>query len=602
MASAPSKRAQRQAKRGMIQPALPLLPGLAKKKVEPAAPSVDSSVDGKVFVSPQVAELDIREKDQGYQSFLNGQEASSDTGGTPGQTSDIQSLIEETGAGARVQSFDRTAETNNVDTVAQNGYGSTEKAAVEFQSASTSQTETLPTSTPSTSNEAIGSDEYPGVVMYETSQYGQASNIDSKAVRHETTVDEEINNYQESAVDSVADQPSSTAFVGERISEDSDAQQSNGSSTSATSLPPVDTSNGASVHVKPSLQSSVWPTVTDHLLQLCTNKTWADWVIAVTGGKSPAFATYAHGMMLARSPRIRKMMEHQTSSPQGNVISLVAPMPISPHAFEAALRYLYSDIVLSADSLFPDGPPERINFLPYILSYWVSGVALGIDAVVERAVQLLREFLDWDVLEAVIKEADDLSTGLKKDELRNFPDWPNVVTQWKAEALSFCAARMKVQGFILDAESTSSIVRPRFAALEERPLKHNPALASMVFGSMPTPTESSPVSPKLDTVASVSSPLDRTISHILLNVDYLDLVFFYQQLRQSQDGADSLQLLEQLVSEREKQRLRMVSSRTIPNKNRMANSEVWDIAANREFLDNGELRRERVSFLLPTKK
>jgi hypothetical protein len=124
----------------------------------------------------------------------------------------------------------------------------------------------------------------------------------------------------------------------------------------------------------------------------------------------------------------------------------------------------------------------------------------------------------------------------------------------------------------------------------------------MVFGSMPTPTESSPVSPKLDTVASVSSPLDRTISHILLNVDYLDLVFFYQQLRQSQDGADSLQLLEQLVSEREKQRLRMVSSRTIPNKNRMANSEVWDIAANREFLDNGELRRERVSFLLPTKK
>ena len=613
MASAPSERSKRQAKKVLVQPALPFLPQFAKKQVEPTAPLTTSSADRNGTTTPQATDLDINGHAQTSEYPQKDQELAGDDLAdeqlaeqfTSAKPDDEQSLAPIDASETQGQLLENNAE--HIDSVESINYSvaeATEVSVTEYRrsSASMSQNDALTAAipTPSASNDAVKPDEYPGVVTYETSQYGQPTTVDSKP----TQVSPESYEGSPSNKDStniILDSQLPTTVGGEHLAADVDYHQQYTESSNGAIQAPVDTVSTGNVLSKTNTHPSPWPSVTEHLLQVCTNKALVDWVVAVTGGKAPPFVTWAHGVMLARSPRLRKAME-RPASPQGNVLSIVAPMPIVPHAFEAALRYLYSDTVLSAASLFPDGPPARINFLPYILSYWVSGVVLGIDPVVERGVQLLRDFLDWDVLEAVLKEADDLSIGLKKEDLRNFPEWPNLVTQWKAEALSFIAVRMNLlQDFRLDLDSTPAIVRARFTALEERPLKHNPALASMVFGSMPTPTGLSPTSPMSETAPN-SLPLVQTVSHILLNIDYHDLVFFYQQLRQVEDSATCSQLMGQLVEEREKQRLRVVSDRGIPNKQRMANSEVWSIAGDREVFDSGELRKERVSFLLPTKK
>lgn len=611
MAATPSKRSQRQAKKAMIQPALPLIPGMTKKQPEPYAASHASSVDEKDSSASPAAELDTTKTSRRSDASVNGSYPSSGRGDTPEQvvltrgSSDTgltgTSLVDAANAQNGVyNSAEQKLE--SADTESRQSFVSVSKTATPLVLSN----EPASSSDLNTENQTPG---YPAAVKYETSQYGQtkqagAEDEDEDKAASVDASPVEIAGHPDPTNNAVVEILIPKSHEAEPVTTDpesKDAGQQKEADAVGDMRPPSEASNGHVGAAKVRTTTSLWPTITEHLLQLSHKKDWADWMVIVTGGKSPQFATYAHGMVLARSPRLRKIMEREAPGPQGNIINLMAPMPISPHAFEAALRFLYSDTVLSADGLFPDGPPARINFLPYILSYWVSGVILGIDCVVTRAVQLLRDFIDWDVVEAVLKEADDLGAGVNKDNLRSFPDWPNVVAQWKAEALQFCAARLNVQGFTLDTDSSSAIIRGRFAELEDRPMKHNPALASMVFGSMPTLTSLSPVLPQSDVAIPASSPQTGAASHILLNVDFQDLVFFYQQVRYFR-GVASLQLVEEVVSEREKQRLRMISSRAIPNKYRMANSEIWDVAAYREYVENGELRRERVSFLLPTKQ
>lgn len=612
MAAAPSRRIQRQAKKAMIQPALPLIPVAGKKKAS------NASLGEEEIESTQAAEHDIDTPSRLPNASVNGRSSSSGYGGS---SEHLTSTRPESQSDPTEDTQGKLSQTSPI--VPESDWNGTHDAMTEKPGTASPkarkpssgfiQPDVIPHQEPASSTSAyeVGNDnEYPTVATYETWQYGQAGKSEAETgadekpavidMGHETAKEglradaaDAPYDSQTSVVLGASTDPDTLASKPFDDKKSSDTAESVGSSAGAV--------NGTAIEARGSSPRSLWPSVTEHLLQLSHNKGMADWVIVVAGGNSTPFATYAHGMILARSPRLRKIMERQPANPQGNVINLSSPMPISPHAFEAALRFLYSDTVLFAENLFPETQPARLNFLPYILSYWVSGLVLGIDLVTDRAMQLLRDFLDWDVLEALMKEAEDLSSGVNKDVLRNVPDWPNAVAQWKTEALSFCAAKINPQDFKLDPHSTSSILQPRFAALEEKPIKPNPALASMVFGSMPSSADLSPTSPSSEVVPMSSSLQDRATSHILVNIDFHDLVFFIQHLRHTW-GDSAAKLVTDLVEEREKQRLRTISNRTIPNKRRMANSTVWDTAAYREYLEDGELRRERVSFLLPTKQ
>ncbi|RMZ77051.1 hypothetical protein DV738_g4627, partial [Chaetothyriales sp. CBS 135597] len=347
------------------------------------------------------------------------------------------------------------------------------------------------------------------------------------------------------------------------------------------------------------------PSISEHLLHLATSKLWADWILVIQSSGVQPLAIYAHGILLLRSLRLSQMMNRQAPSQHtGNVINLYPPRSLLPHAFEAALRFLYSDTILSSDVLLPRAPAsdaraERANALDYLLSYWASGIELGLEPVVTRSAHILVELLDWDTAEATMKEAIELDTAC----WRTGPQQAGVAIEYAAMALqlkqtvlNFLASHINPTTFNLNTTPTLSLIRSRFAAIEDN-RRHNPALSSMVFGSMPSSVDLSPVLPPSEIVRPVE---EIAASNILFNVDFEGLSFFYRQL-QVAHGAAATSFLTKVIEERESRRSKVLSSRVIPPKPRTTDSETLDVAGYREFLDGGVLHRERVAFLPPTK-
>jgi hypothetical protein len=349
-------------------------------------------------------------------------------------------------------------------------------------------------------------------------------------------------------------------------------------------------------------------TITEHLLHLATTKIWADWVVMVNATGLQPLATYAHSLVLVRSTRLQSLMQHERAKSFGsNVINLYPPREILPQALEAALRFLYSDNVVAEDYPFPkdatsDSQQARKSSFNYILSYWMAGIELSIPPVAARAEHLLESFLGWDVAELILKEAEQLilSTSQRAGECGSEPDYAAVAIKLRQIVLRFLSTHINTQSFKIDPASPINAGRSRFTLLEEARLRPNPALASMVFGSMPSSADLSPSSPQSEMIPMVSSPEDQAASNIILNLDFGDLEYFCEHLRQTK-GVDAGRLVDSVVDEREHRRIKVISNSAIPNKQRIANSALWDIAGYREYVQDGYLRRERVGFLLPTK-
>ncbi len=350
-------------------------------------------------------------------------------------------------------------------------------------------------------------------------------------------------------------------------------------------------------------EQTALPTITEHLLRLATTKLWADWAIMVHAPGRQPLATYAHSLVLVRSTRLEILMHHAESS---GVINLYPPREILPHALEAALRFLYSDNIVSEDYPFPktvDAREARTNALNYILSYWIAAIEFGLAPVATRALQLLDGFIGWDVAELIMKNAEELKlavTQMGEEHAGSINDYLGVVARLKKIVLRFLCTHVKPDTFQIDPMASSSMIRSRFAVLEESRLKHNPALASMVFGSMPSSAELSPSSPQSEVLPVVSSVEDKVASDILLNVDFNGLQYFCTHFQRAKD-ANVAQCIARIVAEREKRRLKIISNQAMPNKQRIASSTVWHDAGFEESFHNGSVRRERVGFLLPTK-
>ncbi|RMZ79339.1 hypothetical protein DV737_g3429, partial [Chaetothyriales sp. CBS 132003] len=403
-----------------------------------------------------------------------------------------------------------------------------------------------------------------------------------------------------------------------------DLVEVNDATTQRTQWPPALSNGTVNPHLRPqssdqfsfppsgrhsSAGSTTPPQITslsEHLLQLATSKLWADWVLVVHSSGLQLLAVYAHGIMLIRSMRLNQAMNRQVASQHGgNIINLYPPRSMLPHAFETALRFLYSDTVLSSEALFPRPPVSdsriaRGSTLDYLLSYWVSGIELGVEPVVTRSAHLLVELLDWDIAEATMKEAVELDSTCWRaghQQAGVTLEYAAMALQLKQTVLNFLASHINPVTFKLDTSPSLSLLRSRFAAIEDNRARHNPALSSMVFGSMPSSADLSPSSPQSEIVRAVE---ETAASNILFNIDFDGISFFYRQL-EAIHGAAATPFVAKVVEERESRRSKVVSSRTIPNKQRTANSETWDVAGYRELVDEAGLRRERVGFLLPAK-
>lgn len=355
---------------------------------------------------------------------------------------------------------------------------------------------------------------------------------------------------------------------------------------------------------EPPPEQTALPTISEHLLQLATTKIWADWAIMVNAPGQQPLVTYAHSLVLVRSTRLEAEMRRAGST---GVINLHPPREILPHALEAALRFLYSDNIVSEDYPFPkdiNAREARTNALNYILSYWVAAIEFGLGPVATRALQLLDGFIGWDVAELIAKNAEELKvavTQMGEEYAGSSDDYLGVVARMKKIVLRFLSTYVKPDAFKIETVPSPSMLRSRFAHLEESRLKHNPALASMVFGSMPSSADLPPSSPQSETPPTVSTMEDRVASNILLNIDFSDLEYFCTHFQQVKGAGSAAQCIAGIVAEREHRRMKIINNRAIPNKQRIANSAVWHEAGFQESSEDGSIRRERVGFLLPTK-
>ncbi|KIY00731.1 uncharacterized protein Z520_03396 [Fonsecaea multimorphosa CBS 102226] len=355
------------------------------------------------------------------------------------------------------------------------------------------------------------------------------------------------------------------------------------------------------------------PSLQEHLLLLNSTKEGVDILLQVNPTNAQPFVSYSHSVILFRSLRLRRLVTRQQQANNnypGNVISLYPARPIMAHAFEAALRFLYSDTVLGKEFFVQPHPGAdfqavRVHNLEYILSYWVSGIELGLEPVSICAERLLGSYLDWDVLELAYRAAVELANSPMSSHGKNMigSDYLIASSSIIKLILQFLATHIDIKNFKLDSNSTASTIIPsRLPQFDDGRPKHNPALASMVFGSMPSSADMSPSSPQSEILPPVSTFKDTVASNILLNVDFENLNIFnnFVQAPTIRDAATT-KLMVDVVNEREARRQKMYTSR-IPNKDRMANSAAWEAVGLKESITEGNvLTRERVGFLISSK-
>ncbi|KAK5230975.1 hypothetical protein LTR99_000713 [Exophiala xenobiotica] len=361
-------------------------------------------------------------------------------------------------------------------------------------------------------------------------------------------------------------------------------------------------------HQQPRVFNNGLAPLQDHLLQLANTKEGVDWAIQVNPPGAQPYIIYAHSMMMLRSGRLRRLLQRQIPSTNyaGNSINLYPARYVLPHAFEAALRFLYSDTVLShlvQPHPGPDFHAARIQNLDYILSYWVAGIELGIEQVSACAERLLSNYLDWDILEITYKHAVDLANApvVSSDKNTTGSDYVVASNAMVRSIMHFLATRMDISKFKVDANSTPiHTFASRLPQPDSGRPKQNPALASMVFGSMPSSADMSPTSPQSEILPTASTFRDTVVSNILLNVDFEHL-YCFNSILQTRDipSDEASQLMASVVGEREARRQKVLDLRSVSNKARMANSAMWEPVGWKEDWEGGVLQRERVGFLLP---
>jgi hypothetical protein len=239
----------------------------------------------------------------------------------------------------------------------------------------------------------------------------------SDSSNQQRSISEESGFGGETYVNGISSTPTTPAQNGVPDSHHFPQHQLNGTSNFYTRAASTATSNGyylpramATTNPEPFQRSfSALPSLLDYLLQLNATKEGVNTLIQVNPIKGQPLVSYAHSVVLYRSFRLRRLLarQHQTHA-NSETITLYPARYIIPHAFEAALRYLYSDAVLGREFFMQthpeaSSPMTRIHNLDYLLSYWISAIELGLEPVYAHAENLFREYLSWDVLEIAYK-------------------------------------------------------------------------------------------------------------------------------------------------------------------------------------------------------
>ena len=375
--------------------------------------------------------------------------------------------------------------------------------------------------------------------------------------------------------------------------------------------------------------------ISSHLSKLFETRQWADWTIevAASDGSYPPVAYHAHSVVISRSSLLRNQMQKTNfASPITRLITLSPPRYVQPSAFEAALKFLYNNQVLTpteCNRYFPFAGSDSAGAiksyrLDFCFSYWLGGLYLGLPSVSEAGCDLLKEFVDWDTVEILIGAYLDVKKGITSQQLSStdgpadtpptsgtttsplsgrrrdpyagpYMDSLNSIDIF-IESLSSGKLGLDLQTFRLDTKP-SQILRSYLPDLQQYNNHSNPALASITFGSLPTTTlpDSKPQravsQPMLFSSSSSDSnvtfsPAEQALSAILLNLPFEELNQLFKGLMQAFSEFDVLKLIAEVIKEREQRRMRVVGSNYYQSEV-AANRRLCQVDYMEELLSNG---------------
>ena len=349
------------------------------------------------------------------------------------------------------------------------------------------------------------------------------------------------------------------------------------------------------------------PDMTTHLTKLWETRDLADWTIQVmpSNGTYPPVAYPTHGVVISRSEVLRYLMGLRLHArPMTPIIILSPPRYILPPAFEAALKYLYNEGVLTPEectryfTFSGDSTSATVKMyqLDFCFSYWLSGHILGLPAVVEAGLTLLKEYLDWETAELMMKESLEVKNAFAAQHFLPSPNGAGITPSTMSDPSSPLSSRQKrttatgidefeILGVLVDCMAekkldvelskfkldtgSPSVLRSYLPDVEQYTKSHR-ALTSITFGSLPTTTSSTtkthtrssqPVfsSNSVDD-AQTLSPAERALSAILLNVPFTELNELLSGLLQSFAENNVVDLFTKVLQEREVRRARVAES------------------------------------------
>lgn len=350
--------------------------------------------------------------------------------------------------------------------------------------------------------------------------------------------------------------------------------------------------NGSQVISQP--RQTPIPSMQDHLLYLASTKQYFDTIIYVNHPETSYQPSehFGHTLLLTRSPDFAKLILEPEQPGQPHIINLYPARNILPHAFEAALRFFYSDHVLTFQTLVPQGAYQdrqtKEQTFEYTMSYWFAGVELGLLPVKNRSHEMVRQLIDWELADSVAKEIQNLRIAEENFKSAYIQNEIRAIANSLTSLLTqLYVSRLDLTIFNLDGNAQGLHTRGRFSQLEF-PRANNPALSGMVFGS-------------LQTELPQPQNTQATASAILMNLDFGDFEAITKEIA-ARHGQIGENLIHEAVQQREAKRQEVVTNRAVSNKQRLNHAQLWEVTGWKEHFDeNGRLTREKVDFTLPTK-
>lgn len=360
---------------------------------------------------------------------------------------------------------------------------------------------------------------------------------------------------------------------------------------------PIKHPNGTPFITPPAHQTLQYPPQGDdfdglgiYLRSQFSDATFADLLLELrySDDRSPPVRIPGHNLIFARSPALKGRILAQGRANEGvtsrTLLIETTDRFLRSDAFWMAVQRLYGLPLLDtgrevipatlSSGPMPGTPAERFDIG---LGYAASGHILQMPPVISRGIEIACHFVSWETLERAFEFALegglDRSWTLSPQVQRSPPTYGPAVNMLIHAALNFIIHNFPA-GFQLDVTAADMIRNSRLPVLpDSRSSVQNPRLSQIRFGDHSTDERE----------AHANSPVG-ILSKILINLPFPLLKYLMESRGLGGSPPVRHQVLQDVVQEREKRRLRVFESKS-SHAERSALAKEWDTICYQEQVE-----------------